>query len=157
MSIAIFLLIVCHNTTRPASANLLPSSRVDPMNKMYLLQRNAVVVSKSVIPGKLHVRHGMIRSLILLTLSVAAECIQHVAEAKIPRSAAAKAEFKRVHPCPSTGLSRGACPGFVVDHVHPLCAGGADHPGNMQWQAVSDAKKKDRAERRLCGVRSRYR
>ena len=24
---------------------------------------------------------------------------------------------------------------------------GADHPSNMQWQAVEDAKKKDRLER----------
>jgi hypothetical protein len=72
------------------------------------------------------------------------------ADAKTPRSAAAKAEFKRAHPCPSTGKSRGACPGYVVDHIQPLCAGGPDRPDNMQWQTVSDAKAKDREERRLC-------
>jgi hypothetical protein len=66
------------------------------------------------------------------------------------RSRVARAEFHRAHPCPSTGATRGACPGHVVDHVTPLCAGGPDHPANMQWQTVADAKTKDRGERRLC-------
>lgn len=46
--------------------------------------------------------------------------------------------------------TRGACPGYVVDHVHPLCAGGPDAPSNMQWQTVQAAKVKDRAERAQC-------
>jgi len=66
------------------------------------------------------------------------------------RSAAARAEFKRQHPCPATGQARGACPGYVIDHVKPLCAGGADASSNMQWQTVDDAKAKDRAERAQC-------
>lgn len=66
------------------------------------------------------------------------------------RSAAARAEFQRATPCPATGLRRGACPGWVVDHRMPLCAGGEDHPGNLQWQTVADAVEKDRHERRLC-------
>lgn len=37
-----------------------------------------------------------------------------------------------------------------MDHVIPLCAGGADHPSNMQWQTTQDAKIKDREERRMC-------
>jgi hypothetical protein len=61
-----------------------------------------------------------------------------------------RAAFMRQHPCPSTGKTRGACPGYVVDHIKPLCAGGADHPRNMQWQTVADAKVKDREERKLC-------
>jgi len=28
----------------------------------------------------------------------------------------------------------------VVDHIVPLCAGGADAPSNMQWQTVEAAK-----------------
>jgi hypothetical protein len=67
-----------------------------------------------------------------------------------PRSAAARLEFKRHSPCPSTGRSAGACPDFVIDHVQPLCAGGADAPINMQWQTVQQAKVKDRDERALC-------
>jgi len=66
------------------------------------------------------------------------------------RSSAARAEFQRQNPCPATGKSRGPCPGFVADHLKPLCAGGADHPSNMQWQAVEAAKVKDREERRGC-------
>lgn len=67
-----------------------------------------------------------------------------------PRSAAARAEFKRQQPCPATGQPRGPCAGYVIDHITPLCAGGPDTPGNMQWQTVADAKIKDRAERAQC-------
>jgi hypothetical protein len=28
-----------------------------------------------------------------------------------------------------------ACPGYVVDHIMPLCAGGADDPANMMWMS----------------------
>ena len=61
------------------------------------------------------------------------------------RSHAAIAEFKCQYPCPATGAPRGLCPGYVIDHVVPLCAGGPDAPANMQWQTVVDAKVKDRA------------
>lgn len=67
-----------------------------------------------------------------------------------PRSMAARAEFQRANPCPATGKARGACPGYVVDHVVPLCAGGADDPSNMQWQTREQAKVKDAFERRQC-------
>lgn len=73
-----------------------------------------------------------------------------VSHAKQPRSAAVKAEFQRATPCPATGEHRGKCPGYVIDHVMPLCAGGPDHASNMQWQTVEDAKIKDRDERRTC-------
>jgi integrase len=58
------------------------------------------------------------------------------------RSTAAKNAFTREHPCPATGLSRGRCPGYVIDHVNPLECGGADAPYNMQWQTVADGKAK---------------
>jgi hypothetical protein len=35
----------------------------------------------------------------------------------------------------------------VVDHVKPLECGGADAPGNMQWQTVAAGKAKDETER----------
>jgi len=41
-----------------------------------------------------------------------------------------------------------------VDHIVPLACGGADAPGNMQWQTTQEAKAKDRVERRGC-ARSR--
>jgi hypothetical protein len=72
------------------------------------------------------------------------------AYAKHSRSSVVKAEFQRQHPCPLTGKRRGACPGWVKDHVTPLCAGGPDAVSNMQWQTVADAKVKDRAERKMC-------
>lgn len=66
--------------------------------------------------------------------------------AKQQRSTAAKNEFKRLQPCPSTGKSRGACPGYVIDHIQPLKRGGPDRPSNMQWQAKEEAKAKDKWE-----------
>ena len=65
---------------------------------------------------------------------------------RIARSTKAKDDFKRTHPCPSTGRSTGACPGYVIDHVQALKHGGADSPSNMQWQTTADAKAKDRVE-----------
>jgi hypothetical protein len=67
----------------------------------------------------------------------------------IKRSRTARAAFVRKHPCPSTGKTRGRCPGYIVDHVHALECGGADSPTNMQWQTVADSKAKDKTER-LC-------
>jgi hypothetical protein len=67
------------------------------------------------------------------------------------RSAAARRAFRRLHRCPATGLVKGACPGYVIDHVKPLACGGADTPANMQWQTTEDAKAKDAVERKNCG------
>jgi len=40
------------------------------------------------------------------------------ASAKQPRSASAKRKFQLTHPCPSTGRTRGTCPGYTKG---PLC------------------------------------
>lgn len=48
-----------------------------------------------------------------------------------------------------TGFPNGR-PGYVVDHIVPLCACGADAVENMQWQTVQDAAVKDEWERELC-------
>jgi hypothetical protein len=60
------------------------------------------------------------------------------------RSATVKHEFQLTHPCPSTGLTSGACPGWVKDHIVPLVCGGPDAPSNMQWQTIREAKAKDK-------------
>jgi hypothetical protein len=73
--------------------------------------------------------------------------VQRDNHGKIRRSKAARSAFERQTPCPSTGKSHGACPGYVVDHVQALECGGADAPANMQWQTVADAKTKDKTER----------
>jgi hypothetical protein len=72
--------------------------------------------------------------------------VQRDSHGRIKRSASAKHDFEKSHPCPSTGKSSGACPGYVVDHVVPLKRGGADRPGNMQWQSREAAKQKDKTE-----------
>lgn len=85
------------------------------------------------------------RPILLLTLVCSTVTVQ-----ALPRSQAARAEFVNANPCPTTGKTRGACPGYVVDHIVPLCAGGLDHHTNMQWQTVEDAKVKDRDELKQC-------
>lgn len=72
------------------------------------------------------------------------------AHARVQRSQSARVEFKKLHPCPSTGRPSGACPGWIIDHVKPLACGGADHFSNMQWQTTAEAKAKDRWERMGC-------
>jgi hypothetical protein len=44
-------------------------------------------------------------------------------------------------------MPRGACHGYVIDHIDPLECGGADAPFNMQWQTTAEGKAKDRWER----------
>ena len=73
------------------------------------------------------------------------------ATAKLHRSRAALRAFVNQQACPSTGLHRLPCKGWVIDHVKPLACGGADDPSNLQWQTREDAKIKDKWERRECG------
>lgn len=72
------------------------------------------------------------------------------AEAQPRRTRAAVAEFKRLNPCPATGKPQGACPGYVVGLVVPLCAEGEDHPGNMTWHPAAEAEDKRRWEQQYC-------
>jgi hypothetical protein len=74
-----------------------------------------------------------------------ASCVRN-SHGRIKRSHEATDAFKRSKPCPSTGRTSGACPGYVIDHMKPLKRGGADKPSNMQWQTKEEAKAKDRTE-----------
>ena len=67
------------------------------------------------------------------------------------RSASVKHEFQLTHPCPATGLTSGACPGYVKDHIVPLACGGPDAVSNIQWQTIQVARAKDQWERTTCG------
>lgn len=49
----------------------------------------------------------------------------------------------------ATGYPHGR-PGWVVDHIIPLCACGPDTIANMQWQTATDAAIKDAQERKQC-------
>ena len=66
------------------------------------------------------------------------------------RSRVLRAEFMRLHPCPSTGQTRGACPGWQVDHIEALVCGGRDELGNLQWLTVEAHRQKTRVEVKLC-------
>ena len=52
---------------------------------------------------------------------------------EIIRRADVLAAFRRAHPCPSTGLSAGACPGWSIDHTVSLSVGGCDSVSNAAW------------------------
>lgn len=82
---------------------------------------------------------------------IAACALSTGAEACITRSKAALRAFVNQQACPSTGLHRLPCKGWVIDHVKPLACGGADDPSNLQWQTREDAKAKDKWERKECG------
>jgi hypothetical protein len=73
-----------------------------------------------------------------------------LASARETRSYAAKREFQLEHPCPSTGRTSGACPGYVKDHIKALACRGPDTAANLQWQTVEAARAKDKWERKSC-------
>ncbi len=84
--------------------------------------------------------------LILVAISLTAPAT----EAKQHRSTKTKHVFQKANPWPATGFQKGKCPGYIIDHVVPLCAGGLDAPSNLQWQTVADARVKDKAEWKQC-------
>lgn len=66
------------------------------------------------------------------------------------RSREMRAAFVRDNPCPATGQHRGACPGWQVDHVRSLCAGGIDHPTNMAWITLANHHRKTANDIAIC-------
>lgn len=71
--------------------------------------------------------NGLIVALLLAVSGEGATC-------PLPaRSQNAVREFRRMNPCPLTGKTSGACPGWEVDHIVPLACCGKDHWSNMRW------------------------
>lgn len=94
----------------------------------------------------------------LLPLAVAAAPLADIrycgapvrdADGSIHRSTAVINAFKRLHPCPATGVTTGACPGWAIDHVIPLASCGCDAVYNMQWlpNSIKSAAGKDAKDR----------
>lgn len=78
---------------------------------------------------------------LLLCLLVAADVY-----AEQRRSSAVRRAFLK-----QSGYPKGR-PGYVVDHIIPLCAGGRDTVANLQWQTAQESKRKDRLERKVCAI-----
>jgi hypothetical protein len=88
---------------------------------------------------------------LLISTALAASIILPIsASAKEHGSASVKREFQLTLPCPATGRTSGACPGYVKDHLLPLVCGGPDAVSNLQWQTIRDARAKDKWETKSC-------
>ena len=59
--------------------------------------------------------------------------IKRDADGSISRSSAVIRAFRDIHACPATGLKRGACPGWAIDHTWPLACGGCDSVPNLSY------------------------
>lgn len=66
------------------------------------------------------------------------------------RSRIVRAEFQRANPCPANGQKAGPCPGWQVDHIQPLCAGGKDAADNLQWLDTKSHKAKTKRDVAAC-------
>ena len=60
------------------------------------------------------------------------------------RGTTAKRAFAR-----ATGYPHGR-PGYVIDHILPLCLDGPDSVANLQWQTIAEGRVKDTYERQMC-------
>jgi len=86
----------------------------------------------------------------IISLVAAVAFMPLQADARIKRSQQARHEFVAQQECPATGRHRLPCPGWQIDHITPLCAGGPDTPDNMQWLTVQKHKWKTRTDVRVC-------
>lgn len=69
----------------------------------------------------------------------------------VDRSTTERQRFSKAHPCPVDGIQKYYnCKGYNIDHVVPLCAGGKDEAGNMQWLQIPNKHAKDAVEKASC-------
>jgi hypothetical protein len=85
-------------------------------------------------------------------LAAAAACafFPAVPSAAATRPSDAEIFFRLDNPCPSTGSTRGACKGYVIDRVIPRICGGAEAQENMRWATIAEAKVKAKWDRIGC-------
>lgn len=100
----------------------------------------------------------MIETLIVwraIFIAIAVVLVLFVAALVFARARAPVREFKATNPCPSTGVADAdaPCPGWVVDHIVPLCFGGADALENMDWERRDRSYIKDGFERAACKLK----
>lgn len=93
----------------------------------------------------------------LWIVAIAALLIGGYSEAKPTRDGSVIHQFRKANPCPETGKIRGACPGWEIDHKVPLCAGGRDEAGNLQWLRSAEHREKTRKDVRVCAESRRVR
>ena len=72
-------------------------------------------------------------------------------ERRTLRTLTPRAEFVQLNPCPANGRAVAACPGYIIEHAIPLCAGGRDTADNLVWRRASDARRREAVEQRYCG------
>ncbi len=81
---------------------------------------------------------------------IAACAISTGANAGYARSKAVLRAFVNQQACPATGLHRLPCPGYHMDHIVALCAGGADAVENLQWLTREAHKEKTKGDLKTC-------
>jgi len=89
-------------------------------------------------------------AVLLALIGAAILIVAGSADARPQPGKPALAAFKRANPCPATGNAGGACPGYVVGYIEPLCAEGGDVESNMQWQTTAQARANGHWERQYC-------
>src|SRR5690242_4409979 len=116
-------------------------------------RRRRIILPDAADPAlpRIHGNQGLRLALFIVAVVSALALGLTSVSAREHRSRAVTREFQREHPCPFTGKTSGACPGYRKDHVVPLACGGHDAVSNMQWQTVVATKAKDRWEVRACG------
>lgn len=77
-----------------------------------------------------------------------------LADGSIRRRSDVLTAYRKAHPCPATGLTTGACPGWALDHIVTLACGGCDAVSNLAWmpnviKSGPGAFPKDRWERKV--------
>lgn len=90
------------------------------------------------------------RLLAAATLMACAVAWGDAEASKAKRDLRERYAFQRENPCPVNGAKYGPCPGYVIDHVEPLCAAGPDKRANMQWLTVAAHREKSRVDRARC-------